>query len=85
MIQNLKIKNSYNYILTLIIEPWGREFEIENGKSVIIEVDYEINGFPEIEFSEKYIVVYLWSTCSVLLKDESGNMIENGNMIQRSL
>ena len=85
MTQRLIFDNSKDITNILIVEPWAREFLLEKDKALYVEVDYTSHGDLIIQLADNRIIIHAWETCAVLVKDGTGNIVENGDMIQRSL
>ena len=65
--KDLKINNSSENILTVIVEPWAEEISI-NPKSLLhLQVESNESGLCEITYQEsERIIVWFWRGCTLI-------------------
>ena len=63
----LDVRNSFDKTITVVLEPWAEEFELEPDEKIAVVAYSDIPGTIEVIYGKDTLTVYLWtgSTFSV--------------------
>lgn len=80
----LRFINQQKGSVTMVLEPWAEEVHLAQHDLLVIKLESQIEGEPEVVFEEGSVVVYGWWGCQLRFEINGVPQVELPNVPSRS-